>query len=204
VVHISSAAGVDEARRWPGVTTETCPHYLALTDADAAAVGSIALCAPPVRDAMNQAELWDRVLDGAIDCIASDHSPCPPERKQGTDPWMGVSGVETTLPVLLSTGRLSVPCLSKLTTAAGRLLRLEHKGAIAPGFDADLAIVDPDAEWTVGPEHLWNRHRVSPFDGHTLRGRVIRTIVRGRTVFTLADGPSAKGGGRPVRPTLPK
>jgi allantoinase len=200
VVHISSAAGVDEARRWRGVTTETCPHYLTLTDAQAGALGPIALCAPPVRNAMNQTALWERVLNGAIDCIASDHSPCPPERKQGQDPWMGVSGVETTLPVLLSTGRLSVPCLSELTTAAARLLRLADKGAIAPGFDADLAIVDPDAEWTVGPEQLWNRHRMSPFIGRTLRGRVLRTIVRGRTVFTLTDGPCAPGGGRPVRP----
>jgi allantoinase len=200
VVHISSAAGVDEARRWRGVTTETCPHYLTLTDAEAGALGPIALCAPPVRDAMNQAALWDRVLGGAIDCIASDHSPCPPERKHDEDPWMGVSGVETTLAVLLSTGRLSVPCLSKLTTAAASLLRLERKGAIAPGFDADFAIVDPDAEWTVGPQHLWNRHRMSPFIGRTLRGRVLRTIVRGRTVFTLADGPSAPGGGRPLHP----
>jgi allantoinase len=200
VVHISSAAAVDEAHRWRGVTTETCPHYLTLTDADAAAVGAMALCAPPVRDATNQAALWDRVLGGAVDCIASDHSPCPPTRKEGADPWMGVSGVETTLPVLLSTGRMSVPCLSKLTTAAACLLRLERKGAIAPGFDADLALVNPDAEWTVAPEHLWNRHRMSPFIGRTLRGRVVRTIVRGRTVFTLEDGPCEPGGGRPIRP----
>jgi allantoinase len=117
---------------------------------------------------------------------------------------MGISGVETTLPVLLSTGRMSVPCLSRLMTAAARLLRLEGKGAIAPGFDADLALVDPDAEWTVGPGRLWNRHRMSPFVGRTLRGRVVRTIVRGRTVFTLKEGPCEPGGGRPLRPSLPK
>jgi allantoinase len=200
VVHASSAAAVDEARRWPGVTTETCPHYLVLTDTDAARIGPLALCAPPVRDAANQAALWDRVVAGSIDCIASDHSPCPPARKHGAEPWMGVTGVETVLPALLSTRRLSVPRLSNLMTAAARLLRLPGKGAIAPGFDADIAIVDPDLEWTVTPDQLWNRNRMSPFLGQTMRGRVLHTLVRGRTVFTLADGPSPPGGGRPLCP----
>jgi allantoinase len=201
VVHASSAAAVDEACRWRGVTIETCPHYLTLTDVDVERLGPVALCAPPMRDEANRRAMWDRVRDGAIHCIASDHSPCPPERKQGSAPWMGVSGVETTLPVLLTTGELSVPQVSRLTTAAARLLSLERKGAIAPGFDADLALVDPEAEWTVAPDTLLNRHRLSPFAGRALRGRVMRTVLRGRTVFTLADGPCEPGGGQPLRPT---
>src|SRR5439155_9888526 len=98
VVHVSAAAAVDEARRWPNVTVETCPHYLALTTTD----DPHARCTPPIRDAANQQALWQHVIDGAVDTIASDHSPCPPERRGA---WAGVAGVETTLAVLLSSGR---------------------------------------------------------------------------------------------------
>lgn len=202
-VHISSAEAVDEATRWPGVTVETAPHYLTLTAADAARIGPLALCAPPIRDSANRAQLWDRVRGGRVLCVASDHSPCPPARKAGPFPFAGISGVETLLPLLstaVSVGELDLAGLVRLTTAAAGWLRLPAKGAIAPGYDADIALVDPHARWTVGPDTLWCRHQLSPFIGRTLHGRVIRTLVRGRTVFTLDDGPCEPGGGRFLRP----
>jgi allantoinase len=202
IVHVSSAAGVDEAHRWPGVTVETCPHYLLLTDRDADHIGANARCAPPIRSQGNQDELWQRLRSGLIDCVASDHSPCPPAFKQGPSPFAGISGVETTLPLLLSSRRLAPAAIARLTCAAATLLGLAGKGRLEPGYDADLAIVDPDAEWTITSDTLFNRHHRSPFAGQQLRGRVVRTLVRGRTVFTLGAGPVDPGGAAVLRPGL--
>jgi allantoinase len=199
IVHVSAAEAVDEARRWPGVTVETCPHYLGLTADDVEVIGPEAWCAPPIRDAGNRQRLWDRVLSGAVDCIASDHSPCPTAAKQGPEPWLGITGVETGLSVLLDDGRLPLDDLVRLTTAAAELLHLPGKGRLTPGFDGDLALVDPQATWTVEPAALHNRHRRSPWTGRTLRGRVVRTLLRGRTVFDIDDGPRSPGGGRVLR-----
>jgi allantoinase len=200
IVHVSSAVAVDEAHRWPGVTVETCPHYLLLTEREARNIGPNALCAPPIRTADNQDELWRRLRMGQIDCVASDHSPCPPACKEGPSPFAGISGVETTLPLLLSSRRLEPAAIARLTTAAARLLGLAGKGRLDVGFDADLALVDPDAEWTVTSDTLHNRHHRSPFTGQHLRGRVVRTLVRGRTVFELGPGPCAPGGAAILRP----
>ncbi|MDP9074606.1 MAG: amidohydrolase family protein, partial [Actinomycetota bacterium] len=114
VVHASSAAAVEEARSWPGVTVETCPHYLFLDDADAARIGPAAHCSPPIRDAVNRDALWRHLLSGAIDIVASDHSPCPPAAKAGPHPWAGIDGVGLSLPLLLSDRRLSPPAVVRL------------------------------------------------------------------------------------------
>lgn len=200
VVHASSACAVDEAGRWPDVTVETCPHYLLLDADEAEEIGPAALCSPPIRGAANRDRLWDQLAHGAVSVLASDHSPCPPTLKTGDSPWAGISGVETTVPAVASAGRLDLVTLADRLTAAGRLLRLPGKGAIAPGFDADLCLLDLDRPWTVGPETLWCRFRQSPFTGRTFTARVVRTLVRGRTVFSVEDGPSGAGGGRFLRP----
>jgi allantoinase len=201
VVHVSAHGAVEEARRWPGVTTETCPHYLTLTDDDVERIGATARCAPPIRDAANRDALWSLLRAGEIDWVASDHSPCPPEQKRGPEPWNGISGVQLTLSVLLDDGALDPPTLAHLTTAAARALRLRRKGAIKIGMDADLALVDPTRRWTVTPDALFDRHRSSPLVGRTLTGQVVHTLVRGRTVFTVNRGViTDPGGGQVLRP----
>jgi allantoinase len=200
VVHVSAAGAVDEARWWPGVTVETCPHYLFLDESEAAGIGATAHCNPPIRDLDNQERLWDHLLNGAIDLMASDHSPCPPSLKVGASPWAGIDGVGLALPLLISDGRLHLTEIARLTTAAARLLRLPGKGFLAPGADADLVMIDPDSPWTIAPETTWSRHRQSPFTGRTVKARVVMTLVRGRPVFTSDDGPLAPGHGHLVRP----
>lgn len=201
VVHASAVSAVDEARRWPRVTVETCPHYLALNEEDAASIGATARCAPPIRREANRQGLLARLNLGAIDWVASDHSPCPPVLREGPGPWSGISGVQFTLPVLLSLG-LDEVLVARVTTAAARSLRLPRKGAIAPGFDADLALVELDAEYAVTPDRLLDRHRASPFIGRRLKGEVVRTLVRGRTVYPEVVGPPPPGD-VVLRPTAP-
>jgi allantoinase len=215
VVHVSSADGLAEVRaareRGLQVTAETCPHYLAFTEADFERVGPALKCAPPLRDAATQDRLWAALLAGEVDLIASDHSPCPAADKQKGEAnvwqaWGGVSGIQSTLPVLLTEGALrrglALERVAELTAAApARVFGLApRKGAIAVGADADFALIDPQRTWTFEAKHLQTRSGISPYVGRTFRGAVIRTIVRGRTVFLDGKVVGERGWGRLVKP----
>jgi allantoinase len=190
-VHIStaSAAHAIAMARSDGldVSVETCPHYVSLDEADLQRLGGVAKCAPPLRGPTIREELWMAVLDGTIDFIASDHSPCPPSMKDTPDIWSawgGISGVQTSLPVLLTQG-LPLPAVARLTSAhpARRLGLYPRKGALQPGSDADLVLLDRDRTWTLSEDALFTRWKTSPFLGRQLRGRVEATLVRGTPVF---------------------
>ena len=215
VVHVSCAEGlaeVDAARnKGVAITAETCPHYLAFNEQDFERIGPALKCAPPIRDAATQHALWNELLEGRVDFIGSDHSPCPAADKQKGDDdiwqaWGGVAGIQATLPVLISDGvharGLSFERIAHLTaTAPAQAFGLApRKGVIAVGADADFAIVDPEREWTLGADELETRSGMSAYLGTTFKGKVVRTIVRGRTVF--ADGAVCgdAGGGKFVRP----
>ncbi len=215
VVHVSGAEGLAEvhaAREWGlSVTAETCPHYLAFTEQDFERVGPALKCAPPIRDAASRERLWAALLAGRVDLVGSDHSPCPAADKQKGEhdvwqAWGGVAGIQATLPVLLTEGvharGLSLERVADLTaTAPARLFGLyPRKGAIVVGADADFALVDPLRTWTFGPEQLHTRSGISPYLGRTFRGAVVRTIVRGRTVFQDGVVVGEPGWGRFVRP----
>ena len=126
--------------------------------------------------------------------VASDHSPAPWALKSAEDAfaaWGGISGCQTTLPLLLSEGCAARGLSPELIAAAtsgyvARRFRLPGKGRLEPGADADLAVVDLAASHELTAEELHYRHRHSPFLGRTLSAHVVRTLVRGRTVF--ADG----------------
>ena len=214
VVHVSDAAGLDEvqaAREWGlSVTAETCPHYLAFTEDDFARVGPALKCAPPIRDAASRERLWTALLEGRVDLVGSDHSPCPAADKRKGDhdvwqAWGGVAGIQATLPVLLTEGvhgrGLSLERLADLTaTAPARLFGLSpRKGAIAIGADGDFALIDPARTWTFGAEQLQTRSGISPYLGRTFKGAVVRTIVRGRTVFADGEVTGTPGWGTLIR-----
>ena len=198
VVHASSSAAVTAVlrarERGANVTVETCPHYLLFTADDVDRVGPALKCAPPIRDASSRERLWQHLIDGDIDLVASDHSPCTAELKGRGDSdiweaWGGVTGIQSLLPVMLTEGvhrrGLRLATLVRLVAGApARLLGLwPQKGAISRGADADIALVALNREWTFEAEQLQARSGISPYVGQSFRGAVVRTLVRGVTVF---------------------
>jgi allantoinase len=191
VVHVSTGGGValvTEARaRGFDVTCETCPHYLVLTDEDAERLGAIAKCAPPLRAVREVEALWTALARGELPIVASDHSPAPAALKSGEDAfawWGGISGAQTLLALLLTNGHhgrgLPLELIASVTSASpARRFRLSGKGTVAVGADADLVLVDLDAEYLLAAEELEYRHKHSSFVGLSLRARVVRTLVRG-------------------------
>jgi len=213
VVHLSAveALGAAGAARQMGtdVTVETCPHYLVFDDADVARGGPMFKCAPPIRDARNRDGLWKALSEGKIDLVASDHSPCSFALKErGRDDifaaWGGIAGVESLLAAVFTEARWRSAGMDLRAIAGFVAWRLAarpaqrfglspRKGSIAPGADADIVLFDPDAEWHM--DHSRSRG-TSPYVGRTFRGRVVRTLVRGRTVFQdgdiVTDGPTGR------------
>ena len=173
VVHVSSAAGVELVARTDGVTCETCPHYLTLSEDDLETLGTRAKCAPPLRPRDEVDALRHRL--GQVHLVASDHSPCPPDMKQGdfTAAWGGIAGAQATLGLLLE--HLPPQTAAALTSANPAKRFNLPKGRLEPGADADLTLVDLRHKDV--PE-LQDRHKLSPYADRPL-ARIVRTWVRG-------------------------
>jgi allantoinase len=200
IVHLSSAKALPKlhAARAKGspVTVETCPHYLHLTAEAITDGATLFKCAPPIRCAENREKLWQALREGAIDLVATDHSPCPPEMKRLAEAnfrtaWGGISGLSLALPIMYTEARARGFGLTEIARwmaeGPAKLAGCQQrKGRIAAGYDADLVVFDTDAEFVATPDHLHYRHRVSPYLGEKLRGRVKETYLRGALVY--ADG----------------
>jgi allantoinase len=212
IVHVSCGEAIgliaEAQRRGVNVSCETCPHYLALTEDDMAKLGAVAKCAPPLRSVCEQEKLWQHLLAGEVTTVGSDHSPAPPEMKQSLDffkVWGGISGGQHTLPILLTEAHLSrgapLPLVGALLSrnVARRFNLPRNKGQVTVGADADLALVDLRQTFTVKAADLLYRYAQSPYLGRVLRGKVVRTILRGKTIFK--DGSIvAQPSGRLVKP----
>ena len=206
LVHVSCGRGVAlvaEARaQGVDATCETCPHYLFLTDQDMARLGAVAKCAPPLRPQADQDELWQRLDDVAT--VGSDHSPSPWAMKE--DPnffriWGGISGCQHLLPLLLDAQeKIPLQEIARLTSSGvAERFRIPGKGGLQIGHDADLTLVDLSAGETVRAEALHYRHRHTPYLGRRLRGRIVRTILRGGTIYE-AGAVASRPRGLLVRP----
>jgi allantoinase len=197
IVHVSAAEVLPllASARAAGlpVTAETCPHYLTLSAEDVH--GTEFKCCPPIRDATNRDALWQGLRDGVLDCVVSDHSPCPPGLKAGgfDAAWGGIASVQLGFSAVwteaAARGFTLVDVARWMSSGPARLAGLSGKGAIEVGRDADFAVVDPDATWTVDPARLRQRHPVTPYAGTTLRGVVRETWLRGRRI----DGVTPRG-----------
>ena len=193
IVHVSTGRGVAlvaEARaRGIDVSCEVTAHHLLLTEEDAERLGAVAKCAPPLRPRAECEALWSALGDGEVSFVVSDHSPSMPQLREGDAfvAWGGIAGCQSTLELLLSERRLTLPTLTeRVAGAVARRFSLPGKGSLAPGNDADLVLVKLGEQRVLDADELRYRHRMSPYVGRELTARVVRTLVRGQTVY--ADG----------------
>ena len=211
ILHISSADELRPLReakaRGVEVTGETCPQYLMLSADDYARFAGIIRVNPPVREKSNQDPLWAALLDGTVDMIATDHAPHTPEEKTRNDIWSvdcGFPGVETQMPAMLTAvnaGRMSISDYVRWSSfnPARQWGLYPRKGAIQPGSDADIAVVDLGRSWTIDDAKTQSRSKISPWHGRAVTGLPLHTLVRGR--FVMRDRtlmPDARGWGRSV------
>ncbi|GJE98342.1 allantoinase [Phanerochaete sordida] len=202
IVHLSAASALPliRAAKASGLplTVETCFHYLALTAQDIPAGRPEFKCCPPIRGAANREALWDALRDGTVDCVVSDHSPCVASLKNVDTgdimgAWGGISTLGLGLSLLWTEGRkrgVSIPQIVDWVCAnTAKHAGLDgRKGQVAVGYDADLVIWDPEAEFKVTKEQLNFKNKLTPYEGLTLTGRVQQTFLRGRPVYDLAAG----------------
>ncbi|MFE4667877.1 allantoinase AllB [Streptomyces sp. NPDC056716] len=211
ILHLSSSDALPliAAARAEGVrvTAETCPHYLTLTAEEVPDGASEFKCCPPIREAANQDLLWQALADGTIDCVVTDHSPSTADLKTAdfATAWGGISGLQLSLPAVWTAARSRGHTLADvagwMSARTAALVGLDaRKGAIAPGRDADFAVLAPEETFTVDPAALQHRNRVTAYAGRTLYGVVRSTWLRGERVF--ADGEFSGPRGRLLnRPT---
>lgn len=212
IVHLASADALESIAAAKGrsvrITAETCPHYLTFAAEDIRDGATAWKCAPPIRERRHREGLWQGLARHAIDFIASDHSPAPAELKHVTDgdflqAWGGIASLQLGLPIVWTAAaprgfgfehiaRWLAECPAALAGLDGR------KGKIAEGCDGDLVVWDPDATTRVDAASLYHRHAVTPYDGMTLRGAILKTILRGQVVYdgTCRKAPAGRLIGR--------
>jgi len=202
IVHIGTARAAEMLNK-KCVTGETAPHYLCFDRADFEDLGSSLKVAPSVKSNGNRDRLWQLLAEGVIDFVASDHAPCPELGKKTGSIWTdyaGIPGTGTMLPYLFSegylAGRLDLAELVRVSSssAAATYGLTRRKGGIKVGADADLAIIDPARTWTVDGRSFLSKGKTTPFQGRTLRGKVIKTMLRGAIIYDCAQGITASPG----------
>jgi allantoinase len=201
IVHLASAEALPmlTAARGRGlpITVETCVHYLWFAASEIAEGATDYKCAPPIRSAENREALWDALERGLIDMVTTDHSPCPPAMKHKENgrfdgAWGGIASLGLALPVMATAMARRGIELERvgewMAEEPAKLADLEgQKGVIDTGADADFAIFDPDAEWMVTESDLHFRHKISPYLGARLTGRVRETWLRGQPVYRAGE-----------------
>ena len=195
VMHVSTARGVELIRaakaRGTRVTAEACPHHFTLTDESLRGFDSNAKMSPPLRTAVDVEAIISGLVDGAIDCIATDHAPHAPEKKMleiDRAPF-GILGLETALGLsitrLVATGRIGWPRLVEAMSLLPAQILGVTRGTLRTGAIADITLINPDLSWRVDVDKFCSKSVNSPFQGWVLKGRAVFTIVAGRVKYRL-------------------
>jgi dihydroorotase len=197
VMHVSTAGGVALIRaakaRGLAVTAEACPHHFTLTDESLRGFDSNFKMSPPLRTAADVEAIIEGLVDGAIDCIATDHAPHALEKKMlelDRAPF-GIVGLETAVGLavtrLVEPGRIGWPRLVEaMSTRPAEILGI-NRGTLRPGAVADITLIDPALSWRVDASSFASKSGNSPFHGWTLQGRAVATIVGGRVKYRLRE-----------------
>jgi dihydroorotase len=217
IYHLSSGDGARMVREWKDkgvdITTETCPHYLFLpAETYLEPLRTRLRVNPPVRTGEHAAALWQALLDGTVDMVATDHAPHTAEEKLNPDIWQalsGFTGTETLVPLLLSEG------VHQRGLTLNQLVRLcaenpakvwdvwPRKGSLQIGADGDLTVIDLEQAWTIDEAALHSKNNITPWHGWQGRGRPVMTIVRGQVVMRDGALVAERPTGQLVRPVTP-
>ncbi len=203
VLHVSTAAELEfftpgpiEGKR---ITAETCPHYLTLTAESVEATGGLTKCNPALKTDADRKALLEAVADGRIDIIASDHAPHLLEEKTGHDLLgtpSGMPSVQYTLPVMLELAREGhfpvEKVVERMSTNPAILYEICRRGSIKPGNVADLAVIDPEADYEVTRAGVLSRCGWSPYEGMRLHNRVVQTWLNGALAYADGEFPEKK------------
>jgi len=172
------------------VTCETTPHHLFLSVADLRRIGTLALTMPPVREKSQTVALWEGIKNRWIDILASDHAPHTLEEKKAKVIWdvkVGIPGLETTLPLLLTEvkrGRLSIADMVRLMSEKpAEIFKLKDRGFLKEGNSADLTVVDLKRKYKIDASKFHSKAKYSPFDGWIVEGKPVKTFVNGQLIM---------------------
>jgi dihydroorotase len=196
VQHISTAWSVELVRRakrdGQNVTCEVSPHHLLLTDEMCRGFDTNYKMNPPLRTSADVKACIEGVIDGTIDCLATDHAPHLAEEKELEFPSaaFGILGLECALALyvkaLVEPGHISWMKLIELMTIGGaRIVKLGEKGTFREGADGDVTIIDPEMKWTIDVESFVSKSRNCPFEGWEVKGRAVKTIVKGEVKWEI-------------------
>jgi len=210
IVHLSTAEAASLLKGDPQISGETAPHYLEFNYLDLERIGGALKTTPVVKSPGNAEELWNLLRKGIIDFVASDHAPAPANQKNTGSAWTdyaGIPGASTLLPYMISEGLfkrgMSLDRFLKIIAenAARRYGLFARKGAIAVGNDADLVLVDSDAQWRVHGRDFYSKGKVTPFEDMVFKGRIVKTILRGEIIYDCENGICVSPGfGRFLKP----
>lgn len=208
--HVTSKQGlgvIGEAKKaGKTVTCEVTPNHLMLSSAEVRHYGMMAIIAPPLRDRNHQEALWSGLSSEVVDSLGSDHAPHTPEEKSASNVWevkVGVPGLETTLPLMLTMfkkNRLPLPRMVELLAEKpAQIFGLKGKGRLEQGKDADLTIIDYKRNWTIDALKFKSKAKFSPYNGWGVTGKPVKTFVNGGLVMDEGEIVAKPGSGRILR-----
>jgi len=213
IYHVSHPRSIELIKAYKNqgvnVSSETCPHYLVLNDSDMDRLGAFAKINPCLRSKEESAMMWKYIVSGDVEIIASDHAPWPIARKENKNIFenaSGCPGVQTLLSIMynemVSKRGMSPVVLANLMSLnpAKRFKLSTSKGSISIGKDADFAIIDPNDRWNLRGQDNISASKWSPYENMEIKGKLIRTILRGKTIYEHNKPFKFIRGGRFLKP----